>query len=69
MNFKIIEHPLLKPRQKIKISEDCPMTDKCRMEMNCWLLEMFGYTESLCYLVGNHTLYMPPDIAVIYDGV
>lgn len=49
---------------KIQISEDCPLTDVFRAEMNAWCLSFFGTTNSVAdnevIVVGGSTLVVSP---------
>lgn len=46
LGMRIIESPAL-PFPKLQISSSCPMTDAFRLEMNRWLLDMFGSVDAL----------------------
>lgn len=50
---ELIHHPLLQPQPVLQVSKDFEwISDKCRAEMNAWLLEMFG-KQDIVYLVNK----------------
>lgn len=40
--YKVIIH---KPVPKLQLSEDCPVSDDFRIEINAWLIDFFGYEK------------------------
>lgn len=42
--MKVIEH---KPFPKLQVGSHVEMTDEFRDEINTWLIDMFGYSDSL----------------------
>lgn len=67
--FNIIEAPR---RPKMQLSEDCPVTDDFRKEINAWMIEFFGYDDTIkigtAYMFGNN-LVMRPETAVMLTNI
>jgi len=61
--FKFYEgyEPPLEP--KIKLSENCPVSDEFRAKCNSWYIKMFGYKERK-KLYEDERVYMFGDIAI-----
>lgn len=49
----VIQSPVPLVRQKLKVSEDCPMTDAGRDAMNSYLLNMFGEEQFAVVIAGQ----------------
>tara|TARA_R110000868_G_scaffold281123_1_gene541502 strand:+ start:79 stop:306 length:228 start_codon:yes stop_codon:yes gene_type:complete len=56
-------------RPKMKLPDDCPVTDDCRREINAWLLEFFGEADPTllthAYVYGSNIIMHPRNIAIL----
>lgn len=56
---------------KLRLREDCPVSDELRTEFNHWLLQRFGtrhisiVPENTCYVIGNQLILRPEAIGLI----
>jgi hypothetical protein len=50
---------LLHPIPKLRVNDDCPMTDVARNDMNVWLLETFGVRDSVYFVEGKGMFVSP----------
>jgi len=70
LGMDIIEAPV-KIVPKLKLRDDCPVTDEFREEFNAWLLDMFGTRDDsiipfgMCYAFGNTLVMRPEQMAII----
>lgn len=63
-----------KPIPKMQLSDDCPVTDDFRKEMNAWLIEFFGYREPIIpldtiYMAGNRLIMRPETVVKIQNCI
>lgn len=70
--MQIIETPQ-KRIPKMQLSEDCPVTDEFRKEINEWMIEFFGYKEEsiipldTIYMFGNSLIMRPETVVKIQN--
>ena len=53
---------------KLRLNDTVPMSDAFRVEMNAWLLDMFGYQDNpvplgVAYMFGNTVIMRPEMVA------
>jgi hypothetical protein len=66
----IIEAPVMVV-PKIKLSDECPVSDGFRIEFNDWLVRMFGTRDvspvqpGMAYMFGNKILMRPESIMLL----
>ena len=51
---------------KLKLSDDCPVSDEFRESMDSWLVERFGY-RTVCALKPGYA-YISADLAILHPA-
>lgn len=67
--IRILESPLLEPMQVIRVRDSVHMTDKCRAEINQWLLDTFGKRDYAIFAPSMNAVFLDPRSAVMLKGI